>query len=111
MRILMTGAAGYIGSFVTHQLHSEGHEVIALDILSEGNREALPTGVPLSEIDVRNGKEVSKLCAATYPESVVHLAGVTLIPPSLGDQTLCFDMNVSGSLPLQCRHWRRDGAA
>jgi len=41
MNILVTGAAGYIGSFVTRSLAQEGHQVIALDNLQQGHREAV----------------------------------------------------------------------
>jgi len=41
MNILVTGAAGYIGSIVTEELLKEGHQVIALDNLQQGHREAV----------------------------------------------------------------------
>ena len=42
MRALVTGAAGYIGSVVAQQILDAGHEVVALDNLSQGHRAALP---------------------------------------------------------------------
>ena len=41
MDILVTGAAGYIGSIVTELLVREGHTIIALDNLKQGHREAV----------------------------------------------------------------------
>ena len=41
MKILVTGAAGYIGSVVTEELIKEGHSVVALDSLEQGHREAV----------------------------------------------------------------------
>jgi len=44
MNILITGAAGYIGSIVTEELIKEGHFVIALDNLEQGYRKHLEMG-------------------------------------------------------------------
>ena len=40
-RILVTGGAGYIGSHIVRLLHESGHEVMVVDDLSEGHREAV----------------------------------------------------------------------
>ncbi|MCH8074144.1 MAG: NAD-dependent epimerase/dehydratase family protein, partial [Proteobacteria bacterium] len=42
--ILVTGGAGYIGSHVTHQLDAAGEQVVTLDNLSTGFREAVTAG-------------------------------------------------------------------
>ena len=44
MRLLVTGGAGYIGSIVASQLLAGGHEVVVLDNLERGHREAVPAG-------------------------------------------------------------------
>ena len=41
MRILITGAAGFLGSHLTDRLINEGHQVIGLDNFITGNRENL----------------------------------------------------------------------
>ena len=46
MAILVTGGAGYIGSIVVEELLKQGHSVIVVDNLQEGNRSAvLPEAV------------------------------------------------------------------
>src|SRR5690606_29377733 len=47
VRTLVTGGAGYIGSVVAAQLLDAGHEVIVLDNLSTGHRDAVPDGATL----------------------------------------------------------------
>ena len=42
MRVLITGAAGFIGSHITRALLADGHEVVGLDDLSTGPRHNLP---------------------------------------------------------------------
>ncbi len=43
MRVLVTGAAGFLGSHLTDRLLGEGHTVIGVDNLSTGDRETWPT--------------------------------------------------------------------
>ena len=100
MRVLVTGAAGYIGSFVSRELVSAGHEVVAVDNLSEGHREALPEGVPLAEVDVGDGPAIRSTVADWKPDAAVHLAAFTLIPPSMREPTNCFEVNVNGGINL-----------
>jgi UDP-glucose 4-epimerase len=47
MRVLVTGGAGYIGSVVTEQLVSDGHQVVVYDNLSKGHPEAVVDGAEL----------------------------------------------------------------
>ncbi len=47
MRILVTGAAGFIGSHVAEAFHRACHEVVVLDNLSTGKRENLPSEINL----------------------------------------------------------------
>ena len=42
MKLLVTGGAGYIGSVVAAQIRDAGHEVVVLERLDRGHREAVP---------------------------------------------------------------------
>ena len=50
MRILVTGGAGYIGSFTTRALQQSGHEVVVYDNLSFGHREAVDAEVVVADL-------------------------------------------------------------
>jgi len=72
VRVLVTGAAGFIGSTTAELLLSRGHEVLALDNLSTGRIENIPAGATFVEGDCGNEALVSKLGAF---DACVHFAG------------------------------------
>ena len=56
-RFLITGAAGFIGSSLVHELLRQGHEVRGIDDLSCGNMENLATVLPhidFNQMDINN---------------------------------------------------------
>ncbi|MDT7592558.1 MAG: UDP-glucose 4-epimerase, partial [Pseudonocardiales bacterium] len=52
MRVLVTGGAGYLGSVCAAHLVEAGHDVVVLDDLSTGHRDAVPDGCRFVEGDV-----------------------------------------------------------
>ena len=58
MNILVTGAAGYIGSVITAELIKEGHSVVALDNLRQGHQEAVEPEAVFVPADLGNSEEL-----------------------------------------------------
>ena len=54
MAILITGAAGYVGSHTTYALSKAGYDLVAVDNLSTGFREALPANIRFYQGDIRD---------------------------------------------------------
>ncbi|MHA3772792.1 NAD-dependent epimerase/dehydratase family protein [Verrucomicrobiota bacterium sgz303538] len=74
-RVLVTGAAGFIGSHVAHHCLRQGMEVVATDDLSGGFRENVPAEAIWVEGDLRNGVFVDHLMTEHGPfDYVYHLA-------------------------------------
>jgi UDP-glucose 4-epimerase len=73
-QILVTGAAGFIGSHVCRHLLKAKHHVVGLDDLSGGFRDYVPEGVKFVEGSITNTDLVKKLFAENQFEYVFHLA-------------------------------------
>ena len=100
MKVLVTGGAGYVGSACVRRLVSEGHDVVALDDLSQGKRAALAKGAELIVGDICDEALVEGLFARRDFDAVMHLAAESLVEPSMRDPGRCFRVNVGGGLSL-----------
>jgi UDP-glucose 4-epimerase len=100
MNVLVTGAAGYIGSHAVKVLLASGHRVVALDNLSRGHRAALPKEVPFSEVDVRDTERVLAVLREHAIECVMHFAAFTYVGESVERPLLYYDNNSGGTLSV-----------
>lgn len=97
--ILVTGAAGFIGSHTTDQLLRAGHRVTGVDDFRTGRRENLAAALAsplfaLHELDVAIPGALAELAAGLRPDAIVHLAALVSVPESLRDPELNFRLNV-----------------
>ena len=83
-RILVTGGAGYIGSHVARQLGEMGHDLIILDNLSKGFRDAVLYG-ELVVGETGDRELVSELLRSHKIDSVMHFAAHTIVPESVAN--------------------------
>jgi UDP-glucose 4-epimerase len=95
--VLVTGAAGFIGSALCARLLAAGHTVVGYDNLSRGRRELLPDRVRLVEGDIRDSGRLAETMAASRPEVVVHLAAMHFIPDCIARPQETTDVNVEGT--------------
>lgn len=82
--ILVTGGAGYIGSHVVKQLGLAGENVVILDNLSKGFKEAIKYGT-LVVGDTGDKELVSKVITDNNIDTVMHFAAHTIVPESVSD--------------------------
>lgn len=100
MNVLVTGAAGYIGSHAIRRVRRAGHPVVALDSLSRGHREALPPDVPFVECDVGDRERVRAALVEHQIDCVMHFAAFAYVGESVGQPLLYYRNNTAGTLGL-----------
>jgi UDP-glucose 4-epimerase len=100
MNVLVTGAAGYIGSHAVKSVSAAGHRVVALDNLSRGHRAALPSDLPFVEADVRDTARVLGVLRSEHIECVMHFAAFAYVGESVENPLLYYENNTGGTLSL-----------
>lgn len=108
--ILVTGAAGFIGSHTTERLLDRGDRVIGLDNfndyydpqLKRENADQLSrySGFELVEGDIRDQSLVDRLFSQYRFDAVIHLAGMAGVRASVDEPRLYLDVNLGGTLNL-----------
>jgi UDP-glucose 4-epimerase len=99
-RFLVTGGAGYVGSHVLLALREQGHEVIVIDDLRQGHRQAIPAGVELVVTDLGDRKRVAEVFAGWRFDGVLHFAALSLVGESMREPLRYLADNVSNTLSL-----------
>jgi len=103
VRILVTGAAGFIGSHLVEKLLEVGHQVVGIDNLSVGSLKNLENSskhpsFKFFSFDIRSKQDLSGL-EGNF-ETVLHLAALADIVPSIESPENYFETNVSGTLNI-----------
>lgn len=97
MKVLVTGAAGFIGSVVTDKLLEAGHTVVGFDSLKYGHRAAVNPAADFVQGDLRDRALVAETLSKHNIEGVMHLAAEAYIEESMTDPGLYFDVNTFAS--------------
>jgi UDP-glucose 4-epimerase len=99
-KILVTGGAGYIGSFLVRELQNKNFEVVILDNLSYGHPESV-AGFRLEKIDLVNEKDkLHNLLLTEKFDGVVHMASFIQMGESFRDPGKYYRNNVEGFINL-----------
>ncbi len=100
MKVLVTGGAGYIGSVVTEILLQEGINVVVVDNLQTGFRDAVEPNAQIETGSILDKKWLIDVFQKHKPDATVHLAAEAYIDESVTDPAKFFQANISGGLNL-----------
>jgi UDP-glucose 4-epimerase len=100
MKTLVTGGAGYVGSHMVKMLVDRGHQVVVVDDMSAGHREAVPPGVPFVLADVGSSNDMAAVLRDHRIEAVFHFAAKIRVEQSVAEPRLYWNGNVVATLAL-----------
>ncbi len=101
MRILVTGAGGFVGSFVAARCARDGHTVAGLDRRPRPLDPRHGVGdLPMYEADIRDGQRVLAVVDEMDAEAIVHAAAVISQVEGAADPPRTVGINVDGTLAV-----------
>ena len=108
--VLITGAAGFIGSHLSERLLGQGHRVVGVDSFNTFYDPAIKRrnlalalahrDFTLVEADIRDRAAMLDTFAKHKPQAVVHLAAMAGVRPSIENPALYAAVNIDGSVNL-----------
>lgn len=99
MRILVVGGAGYIGSHMVKMLAAAGHEVVTLDNLSQGYRDAVLYG-DFVHADLNDRSALDRVFSEQAFDGVMHFASFIQVGESVTDPAKYYENNVTNTQHL-----------
>ena len=108
MKILITGAAGFIGSQLAHKLWQKGEEVVLIDNFSYGKEDNLifddvDFNGQVIRMDIRDRDAIRQLFEQNHFDYVYNIAGIAPLPDCQSNPCDAIDVNLTGLVTiLEC---------
>ena len=101
-KVLVTGAAGFIGSHTVDLLLAEGHQVLGVDNFRTGNIRNLACaltkpGFQFAQVDFTEALTMDRLIAVNQPDALIHLAAMVSVPESIAQPAENYRLNFLGT--------------
>lgn len=100
MSVLVTGGAGYIGSVTVEMLRRQGEQVVVLDNLVYGHREAIFPDTNFVEGNIGDAALIKQIIGEYEVESCVHFAAFAYVGESVEKPSLYYENNVVQGMRL-----------
>ncbi len=98
--ILVVGGAGYIGAHMIKMLLKSGHQVVTLDNLSRGHRDAIAGQGDFVFGDITDHVGLDRLFTGYQFDAVMHFAGFFKVGESMVNPSLYYQNNMAATLNL-----------
>ncbi|HSW47794.1 MAG TPA: UDP-glucose 4-epimerase GalE [Candidatus Saccharimonadales bacterium] len=100
MKILVTGGAGYIGSFMVKRLLDENTDVVVADSLERGHKESVDSRAQLIIGNLLDENYLNELFSKNKFDAIIHFAGYISMGESMKKPELYFENNFVSTLNL-----------
>lgn len=100
MKILVTGGAGYIGSFMVKRLLDEGHSVVVADSLERGHKEKLDSRAVFEQGNLLDDVFLKSIFDKNQFDAVMHFAAYIAVGESMEKPGMYFENNVFSTLKI-----------
>jgi UDP-glucose 4-epimerase len=100
MKVLITGGAGYIGSHTVHLLNSLNYQIVVIDNLSTGFRDAIPANVKFYNVDLADTEKVEEVFKNEKITSVIHFAASIRVDESVTNPQKYYSNNFLNTFNL-----------
>jgi len=97
MRVMVTGAGGFLGSRMVERLLLHGHDVTAQ---ARGLGHSVHELVRLQCFDLNDRPRLRRELSCTLPEAIVHCAGLASTPDCIKDRQKCWDDNLHSAISV-----------
>lgn len=98
MKVLITGAGGFVGSYLIDCLREHGHEPVALGI--GGEEKLAAKKVPVYSVNILDEKGMTEALQKEQPDAVIHLAAISNVPQSWEIPDTTAEVNICGTIRL-----------
>jgi UDP-glucose 4-epimerase len=100
MTVLVLGGAGYIGSHTVYELIDQGQDVVVVDNLETGYKEAVHEKARFYQGDIRNRAFIDSVFEQEKIDAVIHFAANSLVGESMTNPLKYYDNNLCGTKVL-----------
>jgi UDP-glucose 4-epimerase len=100
MAVLVTGGAGYIGSVTVELLRAQGEQVVVLDNLARGHRQAVPADATFYEGNLGDRALIKRITEAHPIDACVHFAAFAYVGESVEHPARYYENNVEQGIEL-----------
>lgn len=100
MKILVTGAAGFVGSHIADAYVEAGHDVVSIDDLSRGRKENINPKCRFYACDIRDREAVKNIFSAEKPVIVNHHAAQMDVRRGVREPLFDAEVNILGGINM-----------